>query len=211
MNIYRALYHQKMKLARKKFIIRLILVMFLLSPVLYANGETISFIAFLLVGAIAGGMNYGVRNMDIESGWRRYLYVLPLTPVRYAVFDFLLLIANIVLYGSITMLCIYVIPGDHTDPLLDGCLKYLVVAGVTALIHILYNTRIEKERTRTIVRYVLIVGVAALIFGLDMATHKERYSVAAFEYPAWIAAIMCFGLFTLIYYLIFQSYNTRDM
>ena len=123
MALYRSLVYRELKLTRKHYFLYLVLyslmgLLFMLPLVLsgegsfdkksglsYETGKSIiqMFAVLLaLLGAVTSGSTNNVQKMDINSGWKRYSYTLPLTAGEKAMSDFLLKILVFLLFGVLS-------------------------------------------------------------------------------------------------------------
>ena len=104
MKLYRSLVFRELRLTRKKYVLLLILFVLLAAMfVLPAFSEDIFFddttetekyltvVLFTIIPAATGsffaGSNNGIHKADINTGWKRYCIVLPVTPSQKAAAD----------------------------------------------------------------------------------------------------------------------------
>lgn len=119
MKLYRSLIFRELKLTRKRFLLMLILFLLLaalmLTPIIIGGqsvasemGEDQLSIIILasatvaLTGGFMAGTNNGLQKADINSGWKRYSYILPTTAKQQAVSDLLTKLCHILLFGLLS-------------------------------------------------------------------------------------------------------------
>lgn len=216
MKLYSSLFHRKMKIAYKNFWLRLLMAMYFMGSLLTQRekyrGESIdSIFVYFLIGAIAGGLSYGVRNTDKNCGWRSYSYVLPITGQKYALFDYALLVANILLFGLITLLCTSILPVSPEFPVLDCLLVYLMIAGIVALVNILYEDVVKDPRAHTVFKVILVVAILCMIafIPFDYGSGPFRFRFLLQNCP-WAIFLVFIGTMVLNYWIIFRYYDERQ-
>lgn len=157
MKLYRSLIFRELKVTRKHYI--LIIALFLLMEVfmllpwiisvqdMYTAEEqdkmklTAVFMGAIVsgIGGIAAGMNNGIHQADINSGWKRYSIVLPATPGQKAMADLLTRLCYIVMIGAFTgafPLVVRVFTGHSVAlPIMD---IYLGVSAVAMVFDAIY-------------------------------------------------------------------------
>ena len=203
MTLYRSLLYRKMKMARKKFLIRLILALYIMAGVLNTESIRQEYATYyVLIFAIIGGLNYGVRNMDDDSGWKRYSYVLPITPFQYALLDSVLLLANMALFGMFPLLIATIMPTEKGLPVPDACAEYIMFSGIISLLHYLYCSQRDNQRIKEVILAIALVGGAAVFFGMD----PEK----VLNQTAWYMLHIGVGMIALTINLIFRYYNERE-
>lgn len=119
MKLYRSLVYRELRLTRKRFLLMLILFILLsllmLTPIMLGGlsgasemDEDLLSIVILASGAVAltggfmAGTNNGLQKADINSGWKRYSFVLPATAKQQAVSDLLTKLCYILLFGLLS-------------------------------------------------------------------------------------------------------------
>ena len=119
MKLYRSLIFRELKLTRKSFILMLIpfllLAALMLTPIIIGGqsvtsetGEDQLGIIILasatvaLTGGVMAGTNNGLQKADINSGWKRYSFVLPITAKQQALSDLLTKLCHILLFGLLS-------------------------------------------------------------------------------------------------------------
>ena len=117
MKLYTSLIYRGLKLTRKHCIIMLILFLLLslllLTPVMLGDfdkpgeklpvEEVVFFVGIVsLVGGVMAGTNNGLQKADINSGWKRYSYILPTTAKQQALSDLLIKLSFILLFGLLS-------------------------------------------------------------------------------------------------------------
>ncbi|MBP3796626.1 MAG: ABC-2 transporter permease [Ruminococcus sp.] len=119
MKLYTSLIYRELKLTRKRFLLMLILFLLLaalmLTPIIIGGqsvasemGEDQLSIIILasatvaLTGGVMAGTNNGLQKADINSGWKRYSFVLPITAKQQALSDLLTKLCHILLFGLLS-------------------------------------------------------------------------------------------------------------
>lgn len=206
-----------MKIVFKNFWIRLLMYMFLMSSLLTQNDYTPeksidSILSYLLIGAIAGGLSYGVRNTDKNSGWKSYSYVLPITSQQYALFDYALLIANIMIFGLITLLCSSILPASPGYPIGDCLLVYLMLAGIVGLGSILYEDMIKDPRAHAVFKGIVIMVILCLIFFPLGSGGFGTFGLSfLLKNCPWAIFMVFIGTMAINYLTIFRYYDERQV
>jgi len=119
MKLYRSLIYRELKLTRKRFLLMLILFLLLsllmLTPIMLGglsgtsemNEDLLSIAIFAsgvvtLTGGFMAGTNNGLQKADINSGWKRYSFILPATAKQQAVSDLLVKLCYILFFGLLS-------------------------------------------------------------------------------------------------------------
>ena len=119
MKLYKSLVYRELRLTRNRFILMLILFLLLaalmLTPIMLGglsgtsemNDDLLSIVIFAsgvvtLTGGIMAGTNNGLQKADINSGWKRYSYILPTTAKQQALSDLLIKLSFILLFGLLS-------------------------------------------------------------------------------------------------------------
>ena len=120
MKLYRSLIFRELKLTRKRFLLMLILFLLLaalmLTPIMLGglsgtsemNEDLLSIVIFAsgvvtLTGGFMAGTNNGLQKADINSGWKRYSYILPTTAKQQALSDLLTKLCYILFFGLLSV------------------------------------------------------------------------------------------------------------
>ena len=131
MKLYRSLFFREMKLTRKRFFLMtlmiLLLALLMLIPIMLGGfsepdgGEespvemVLLFVGMVyLTGGFMAGTNNGLQKADINSGWKRYSFILPPTAKQQAMSDLLVKLCYILFFGllSAAFTWIYTIAAD---------------------------------------------------------------------------------------------------
>lgn len=119
MKLYRSLIYRELRLTRKSFILMLIpfllLAALMLTPIIIGGQSVTSEIGedqlgiiilasatVALTGGVMAGTNNGLQKADINSGWKRYSFVLPITAKQQALSDLLTKLCHILLFGLLS-------------------------------------------------------------------------------------------------------------
>lgn len=117
MKLYRSLIFRELKLTRKRCILMLILFLLLslmmLTQIMLGGfsepGEespaemVLFFVGMVsLTGGFMAGTNNGLQKADINSGWKRYYFILPTTAKQQAVSDLLVKLCYILFFGLLS-------------------------------------------------------------------------------------------------------------
>lgn len=175
MKQYRSLIYRELKLTRKRFI--LMLILFLLMAILmmiplFLGGFSeldespleiviLFSCAFALIGGLMAGTNNGLQKADINSGWKRYSFVLPATAKQQALSDLMLKLCYIALFGAI--LVVYTLIYGYSTGcscVFQGLNFYLGTVAAVMLIDAAYSYIIMFAKTKNELK---IIGVIAFI------------------------------------------------
>ena len=246
MALYRSLVYRELKLTRKHYFLYLVLyslmgLLFMLPLVLsgegsfdkksglsYETGKSIiqMFAVLLaLLGAVTSGSTNNVQKMDINSGWKRYSYTLPLTAGEKAMSDFLLKILVFLLFGVLSSVFVLGISyGSGYDVMCFVLNMYLIMSAEIWLIDAIESGAVVIGLNSSVVKSVLITIILLTaifpVFGINLFTGKitnvstgaeysvfdlaERSSTLIFSIPFFV--VVCIG-----YYLIMRkAYERRE-
>ena len=246
MALYRSLVYRELKLTWKHYLLYLLLyslmgLMFMLPFVLwggghfeeesglsYETGKSIiqMFAVFLaLLGAVTSGTANNVQKMDVNSGWKRYSYTLPVTAGEKAMSDFLLKISVFFLFGVLSS--VFVLGISHGSGYDVTCFMlnmYLIISAEIWLIDAIESGAVVIGLNSSIVKAVLITIILLTafcpVFGINLFKGEftnvstgveysvfdlaERSSTLVFSIPFFV--IVCIG-----YYLIMRkAYERRE-
>lgn len=240
MALYRSLVYRELKLTWKHYFLYLVLyslmgLLFMLPFVMwggghfeeesglsYENGKSIiqMFAVFLaLLGAVTSGSTNNVQKMDINSGWKRYSYTLPVTAGEKAMSDFLLKILVFLLFGVLSSVFVLGISyGSGYDVMCFMLNMYLIMSAEIWLIDAIesgsvvigLNSSVVKSVLITIILLTAIFPVSGKITNVSTGAEysvfdlAERSSTLIFSIPFFVA--VCIG-----YYLIMRkAYERRE-
>ena len=240
MKLYRSLVYRELKLTWKHYFLYLVLyslmgLLFMLPLVLsgegsfdkksglsYETGKSIiqMFAVLLaLLGAVTSGSTNNVQKMDINSGWKRYSYTLPLTAGEKAMSDFLLKILVFLLFGVLSSVFVLGISyGSGYDVMCFMLNMYLIMSAEIWLIDAIesgsvvigLNSSVVKSVLITIILLTAIFPVSGKITNVSTGAEysvfdlAERSSTLIFSIPFFV--VVCIG-----YYLIMRkAYERRE-
>lgn len=193
MKMYTSMLYRELKLTRKRFI--LMLILFLLMAILMMIPLFIGGFADLeetdessleivilfsctaaLIGGLMAGTNNGLQKSDINSGWKRYSFVLPATAKQQALSDLMLKLCYIVLFGVLLFVYTFIY-GSFTgcSPVPFGLNFYLGTVAVVMLIDVAYSYIIMFAKTKNDLKILgviaffgagIIIRVAGLFFDI---------------------------------------------
>ena len=183
MKLYRSLIYRELKLTRKRCILMLILFLLLsllmLTPIMLGgfsepSEESPAEMILLFVGIVSltGGFmastNNGLQKADINSGWKRYSFVLPPTAIQQAVSDLLVKLCYILFFGLLSaafaLVCITV-SGINTavegfNPVCRMLNTYLGAVCAVMLVDIAYSYIMMFANDKNQLK---IIGVIAFV------------------------------------------------
>ncbi len=185
MKLYRSLIYRELKLTRKRCILMLILFLLLslmlLLPIMIGglsgdsemDEELISIVwlasgIVALTGGFLAGTNNGLQKADINSGWKRYSFVLPPTAKQQAVSDLLVKLCYILFFGLLSaafaLVCITV-SGINTavegfNPVCRMLNTYLGAVCAVMLVDIAYSYIMMFANDKNQLK---IIGVIAFV------------------------------------------------
>ena len=183
MKLYRSLIYRELKLTRKRCILMLILFLLLsllmLIPIMLGgfsepSEESPAEMILLFVGIVSltggfmAGTNNGLQKADINSGWKRYSFVLPPTAIQQAVSDLLVKLCYILFFGLLSaafaLVCITV-SGINTavegfNPVCRMLNTYLGAVCAVMLVDIAYSYIMMFANDKNQLK---IIGVIAFV------------------------------------------------
>ena len=206
MKLYRSLIFRELKLTRKRFILMLILFLLLsllmltaiilggLSGASEMNEELLSIVIFASgvvtqTGGFMAGTNNGLQKADINSGWKRYSFVLPATAKQQALSDLLIKLSFILLFGLLSaafaLVCITV-SGINTavegfNPVCMMLNTYLVTVCAVMLVDIAYSYIMMFANDKNQLKIIGIIafvgaGVVLRVFDLLPGMNNDENS-----------------------------------
>ena len=185
MKLYKSLVYRELRLTRNRFILMLILFLLLaalmLTPIMLGglsgtsemNEDLLSIVIFAcgvvtLTGGIMAGTNNGLQKADINSGWKRYSYILPTTAKQQALSDLLVKLCYILFFGLLSvaflMVC-KIVSGINTavegiDPICRMLNIYLGAVCAVMLVDIAYSYILMFANDKNQLK---IIGVIAFV------------------------------------------------
>ena len=204
MKLYRSLIYRELKLTRKRCILMLILFLLLsllmLLPIMIGGlsgdsdmDEDLISLVWLASGIVAltggflAGTNNGLQKADINSGWKRYSFILPPTAKQQALSDLLTKLCYILFFGLLSvaflMVC-KIVSGINTavegiDPICRMLNIYLGAVCAVMLVDIAYSYIMmfanDKNQLK-IIGVIAFVGAGAVfkVFGLFPGMNKTE-------------------------------------
>ena len=185
MKIYKSLVYRELRLTRNRFILMLILFLLLaalmLTPIMLGglsgtsemNEDLPSIVIFAsgvvtLTGGFMAGTNNGLQKADINSGWKRYSYILPTTAKQQALSDLLIKLCYILLFGLLSAafaLVCKIVTGINTavegfDPVCMMLNIYLGSVCAVMLVDIAYSYILMFANDKNQLK---IIGVIAFV------------------------------------------------
>ena len=238
MKLYRSLIYRELKLTRKRFL--LMLILFLLLSLLMLTGsmlggmsgasgmneELLSIVIFAsgvvtLTGGFMAGTNNGLQKADINSGWKRYSFVLPATAKQQALSDLLIKLSFILLFGLLSaafaLVCITV-SGINTavegfNPVCIMLNTYLVAVCAVMLVDIAYSYIMMFANDKNQLKLISVLafvgaGFVFRVFGLFPGMNKagkpaEDDAMISEEAVNKFETILCSGKTTLCILAVF--------
>ena len=204
MKLYRSLIYRELKLTRKRCILMLILFLLLslmlLLPIMIGglsgdsemDEELISIVwlasgIVALTGGFLAGTNNGLQKTDINSGWKRYSFILPPTAKQQALSDLLTKLCYILFFGLLSvaflMVC-KIVAGINTavegiDPICRMLNIYLGAVCAVMLVDIAYSYIImfaNDKKQLKLISALAFVGAGAVlkVFGLFPGMNKTE-------------------------------------
>ena len=204
MKLYRSLIYRELKLTRKRCILMLILFLLLslmlLLPIMIGglsgdsemDDELISIVwlasgIVALTGGFLAGTNNGLQKTDINSGWKRYSFILPPTAKQQALSDLLTKLCYILFFGLLSvaflMVC-KIVAGINTavegiDPICRMLNIYLGAVCAVMLVDIAYSYIMmfaNDKKQLKLISALAFVGAGAVlkVFGLFPGMNKTE-------------------------------------
>ncbi len=207
MKLYKSLIYRELKLTRKRCILMLILFLLLsllmLLPIVIGGlsgasemDEDLLSIVWLASGVVAltggflAGTNNGLQKADINSGWKRYSFILPPTAKQQALSDLLTKLCYILFFGLLSaaflMVCNIVsginIAVEGIDPICRMLNIYLGAVCAVMLVDIAYIYIImfaNDKKQLKLISVIAFVGAGAVfkVFGLFPGMNKTEKPV----------------------------------
>ena len=193
MKMYRSLVYRELKLTRRRCVLMLILFilmsLLMLLPILIGKlsggsgvDEDLLSIVILASGAVAltggflAGTNNGLQKADINSGWKRYSFVLPTTAKQQAVSDLLVKLCYILFFGllsAVFALVCKIITGinivvEGFDPVCLMLNIYLGAVCAVMLVDIAYSYIMMFANNKDQLKLISILAFvgAGVVFGV---------------------------------------------
>ena len=207
MKLYRSLIYRELKLTRKRCILMLILFLLLsllmLLPIMIGGlsgdsemEEDLLSIVWLASGIVAltggflAGTNNGLQKTDINSGWKRYSFILPPTAKQQALSDLLTKLCYILFFGLLSvaflMVC-KIVSGINTavegiDPICRMLNIYLGAVCAVMLVDIAYSYIMMFANDKNQLKLISVLafvgaGVVFRVFGLFPGMNKTEMPV----------------------------------
>ena len=232
MKLYRSLIYRELMLTRKRGLLMLILFLLLallmLLPIMIGGlsgdsemDEDLISIVWLSSGVVAltggflAGTNNGLQKADINSGWKRYSFILPPTAKQQALSDLLTKLCYTLFFGLLSvaflMVC-KIVSGINTavegiDPICRMLNIYLGVVCVVMLVDIAYSYIMmfaNDKNELKLIGILAFVGAGAIfkVFGLFPGFNKteqtaEDGAMISEEAINRLEAVLCSGKTTL--------------
>ena len=204
MKLYRSLIYRELKLTRKRCILMLILFLLLslmlLLPIMIGglsgdsemDEELISIVwlasgIVALTGGFLAGTNNGLQKTDINSGWKRYSFILPPTAKQQALSDLLTKLCYILFFGLLSVAFLMVskiVSGINTavegiDPICRMLNIYLGAVCAVMLVDIAYSYIMmfaNDKKQLKLISALAFVGAGAVlkVFGLFPRMNKTE-------------------------------------
>ena len=204
MKLYRSLIFRELKLTRKRCILMLILFLLLslmlLLPIMIGglsgdsemDEELISIVwlasgIVALTGGFLAGTNNGLQKTDINSGWKRYSFILPPTAKQQALSDLLTKLCYILFFGLLSVAFLMVskiVSGINTavegiDPICRMLNIYLGAVCAVMLVDIAYSYIMmfanDKNQLKLISALAFVgAGAVLKVFGLFPGMNKTE-------------------------------------
>ena len=204
MKLYGSLIFRELKLTRNRCILMLILFLLLsllmLIPIMIGGlsgasemDEDLLSIVWLASGIVAltggfmAGTNNGLQKTDINSGWKRYSFILPPTAKQQALSDLLTKLCYILFFGLLSvaflMVC-KIVSGINTavegiDPICRMLNIYLGAVCAVMLVDIAYSYIMmfaNDKKQLKLISALAFVGAGAVlkVFGLFPRMNKTE-------------------------------------
>ena len=204
MKLYRSLIYRELKLTRKRCILMLILFLLLsllmLLPIMIGGlsgdsemDEDLISLVWLASGVVAltggflAGTNNGLQKADINSGWKRYSFILPPTAKQQALSDLLTKLCYILFFGLLSVAFLMVskiVSGINTavegiDPICRMLNIYLGAVCAVMLVDIAYSYIMmfaNDKKQLKLISALAFVGAGAVfkVFGLFPGMNKTE-------------------------------------
>ena len=250
MTLFKSLIYREYKLTRKRCLLMLILLvllmLFLMLPLLldpeYLNDATpeevkgivAMFCALPAVtGAIMAGTDNGLHKADINTGWKRYAYVLPPTATQRTLSSLILKLVTVLIFGVLSVLYsvwIGMISGYHYT--LFTLIIYIITSDIMLVYDLTYNyfMMFAKEK-RDVKKYAVIatvLGLGILYFfssslqdflgvtsekpdGSEVSIAMEKAADFISTYPKLAAAAAAFAVLCAAYFFFMRrAYERRE-
>ena len=205
MKLYRSLVFRELKLTRKRFLLMLILFILLsllmLTPIMLGglsdasemDEDLLSIVIFAsgvvtLTGGFMAGTNNGLQKADINSGWKRYSFILPTTAKQQAVSDLLVKLCYILFFGLLSaafVLVCNIISGINTavegfNPVCPMLNTYLGAVCAVMLVDIAYSYIMMFANDKNQLKIIGVIafvgaGVAFRVFDLFPGMNKTEH------------------------------------
>ena len=204
MKLYRSLIYRELKLTRKRCLLMLILFLLLslmlLLPIMIGGlsgtsemDEDLISIVWLASGVVAltggflAGTNNGLQKADINSGWKRYSFILPPTAKQQALSDLLTKLCYILFFGLLStafLIVCNIVSGINTavegiDPICWMLNIYLGAVCAVMLVDIAYSYIMmfanDKNQLKLISALAFVgAGAVLKVFGLFPGMNKTE-------------------------------------
>ena len=204
MKLYRSLIYRELKLTRKRCLLMLILFLLLslmlLLPIMIGglsgtsemDEELISIVwlasgVVALTGGFLAGTNNGLQKADINSGWKRYSFIIPPTAKQQALSDLLTKLCYILLFGLLSAAFVLVcknitginIAKEGIDPVCMMLNIYLGAVCAVMLVDIAYSYIMmfanDKNQLKLISALAFVgAGAVLKVFGLFPGMNKTE-------------------------------------
>ena len=234
MKLYRSLVYRELKLTWKHMMILLMLSSILCGIILSIIGFVMQDEEFVealsgilaLVTAVASGGNNGIHKADINAGWKRYSYVLPVTSSQKALTDLMVKLIYIALFGMIlvgTVLFTDYISGyNHVIYTVSNYLAFSVIA---LFLDTVYSGILLLASDRNSSRIIGIIASLTVIFLFNefntqlagLSNKKYKYSLEELMHmmetgKVMMILLMIFAFLCLLYYFVIRRvYERRDV
>lgn len=241
MSLYRSLVYREIRLTKKHSIILLgislvwMALMLLLS--VYGKVEndddiaavTVMSLTFAFIVSAMGASSNDIPKKDIAAGWRKYMYILPVTPAQQAAADILTKLISIAVFFIIKLvhsIAVYAIMGVAALPAEINA--FLLCSCAFLIFDMVYNLVIMLARDKKqLKKFGMIAGLAGVaVFMLvpdfldsfDKST-AEGQTLAYFKsiikllnsLPCTLIAVAAFIAVNSLYFLLLKrAYERRE-
>ena len=238
MKMYSSLIYRQLRLTRKHTILSVILFLLfealVIMPIVLWNKSPTTdeeqlqfptyciFISLLVaaLGSFMAGLNNGIHKSDINTGWKRYSYVLPPSAKQKALSDLLVKLLTVLVFfalAAVYALPVYIFGGEAVFVHILG--SYFLIAAVAVLFDTLHTCilMLAKDK-KDLKKFGYIASAAGLVlFGLLPDTGfisfeaAEKIASAIGSYKFTLTALLTFAVMCAVYFFVMKkTYERRE-
>ena len=240
MALYRSLVYRELKLTWKHYLLFLVLYVLMVGlftfPFIIIQEENLfktigleevflkmfgSFLAVL--GALTSGTPNNIQKIDVNSGWKRYSYSLPVTAGEKAMSDLIVKLVYFILFGLLATVSAVIMGSKSGYGVFCFTLNiYLIMSAVFWIFDAIENGSVVLGLNSAVAKIITVIAVPVMIFLLKLRVSVrnnsaypsvKKYGIVdlAEHRLSLIFSVFFFVIVCIGYYLIMRkAYERRE-